>query len=126
MLKLSFEDGFVDSPSPSLCGLPGWKAGMIGQWAVHNDEVVIGLSDGSCPFGILDDGPSVGVRVHFARRIYITDVYEEDRIYPVNANLYVSKNGKLTTRQEAPENPSVGFVIGPPSSTNLNLKFFWI
>lgn len=64
------------------------------------------------------------ITVWFTRGIFQTDQFEMTP-YAVNANLYVSSNGKLTTEQTLPNQPSVAMVLVPPSSTNSMLEFIW-
>ena len=50
------------------------------------------------------------------RGIYATDQYDTTQKYPLNAVLFVSPEGKLTTRQATPFHPAIGMVLGPPSA----------
>ena len=61
----------------------------------------------------------------FTAGIYQTDQFEMVP-YAVNANLFVSASGKLTTEMTLPNQPSVGMVVVPPTSHNtiLEFKFF--
>lgn len=63
--------------------------------------------------------------IWFTAGIFQTDQYELVP-YAVNANLYVSANGKLTSEQSLPNQPCIGMVIVPPTSSNtvLEFKFF--
>ena len=63
------------------------------------------------------------VTIWFMRMIAQTDQYETNQIYPVNANLFVSENGLLTTSRPTPDHPGVAFVTGPPSSIFGTLEF---
>jgi hypothetical protein len=47
--------------------------------------------------------------------IFATDKFETNAIYPVNANLFVSETGMLTTRSQGDNFPPVGIVLAPPS-----------
>lgn len=64
------------------------------------------------------------VTLWFTRGIFQTDQYEMTP-FSVNSNLYVSANGKLTTEQTLPNQPSVAMVLVPPSAHNTMLEFLW-
>jgi hypothetical protein len=66
------------------------------------------------------------VTVWFNRMIFQTTSYESNQNYPLNANLFVSEDGFLTTRKPSAIHPSVGIVTGPPSSVSpmLEVLFF--
>lgn len=66
------------------------------------------------------------VTVWFTRLIAQTDQYETNQRYPINANLFVSEEGKLTTRQPSPNHPGVAIVTGTPTSVFSSLEFLWI
>lgn len=53
-----------------------------------------------------------------------TDIFEMVP-YAVNATLYVSPNGKLTTEKTIPNQPGIGIVIVPPTAHNAVLEFMW-
>jgi hypothetical protein len=65
------------------------------------------------------------VSVWWSRGIFQTDQYEMTA-YSVNATLFVSSRGKLTTEQTMPEQPGVGMCIVPPSAHNQFLEFIWL
>lgn len=62
------------------------------------------------------------VTVWFSRMIFETDMFESNQIYPLNANLFVSEIGLLTTRQPAPNYPAVAIVTAPPSPLMATLQ----
>jgi hypothetical protein len=66
------------------------------------------------------------VTVHYHRGIYATDQFDTLQIYPLNANLYVGLDGKLTTEQPTQDHPSIAVVTGPPSAVNGTLEFMWL
>ena len=66
------------------------------------------------------------VTIWFQRGIFQTDQYETNRRYPINANLFVSPSGLLTTHQPSPDHPGVAFVTGSPSAIHGTLEFYWI
>lgn len=66
------------------------------------------------------------VTVWFGRMLAETNMFEVNQIYPVNANLFVSELGLLTTRQPAPNYPSVAIVTAPPSTLAATLQFLWL
>lgn len=65
------------------------------------------------------------VTLWFTRGIYQTDQFEMVP-YSVNATLFVSENGKLTTERTLPNQPGVAMVVVPPSASNALLEFMWI
>jgi hypothetical protein len=64
------------------------------------------------------------VTLWFTRGIFQTDQYELVP-YGINANLYVSANGKLTSEQTIPNQPAVAMCLIPPSSHNAVLELLW-
>jgi len=60
----------------------------------------------------------------FTRGVFQTDQYEMVP-FSVNATLFVSQNGKLTTEQTIAEQPGVGMCIVPPTAHNPMLEFLW-
>ncbi len=66
----------------------------------------------------------VSVWIH--RFIGQTDKYETNQVYPINANLFVSEEGLLTTRQPMPNYPSVAIVTASPNSLLGSLEFMWL
>jgi hypothetical protein len=66
------------------------------------------------------------ITVWFQRMIAATDAFETNQRYPVNAPLFVSESGLLTTRQVQPDFPSVAIVTAPPTSMNGSLEFMWL
>ena len=72
------------------------------------------------------DDSTVGsgrVTVHYQRGIYAVDQFDTTQIYPLNANLYVGLDGKLTSKQPTENHPGIAYVTGPPSATNGTLEF---
>ena len=75
------------------------------------------------------DNTTIGsgrITVWFQRGIFETDQYDNTQKYPVNATLFVSGEGKLTTRQVTPQHPGIGIVTGPPTGINETLEFVWL
>jgi len=66
------------------------------------------------------------ITVWFQRMIAQVDKYETNRRYPVNANLFVSERGLLTTQQPTPNHPAVAIVTGPPTAIFGTLEFLWL
>jgi hypothetical protein len=62
------------------------------------------------------------VTVWFQRMIFQTDQYETNRRYPINANLFVSERGLLTTQQPSPDHPGIAIVTGAPSAIHGTLE----
>lgn len=63
--------------------------------------------------------------VWFDRMFFQTNQYETNQQYPVNASLYVSESGMLTTRKPGEMFPSVARVTSPPSPLNPMLEAMW-
>lgn len=63
------------------------------------------------------------VTIWFQRMIAQTDMYETNQRYPLNANLFVSECGLLTTRQPTPDHPGIAVVTGSPSAIFGTLEF---
>jgi hypothetical protein len=55
-----------------------------------------------------------------------SDQIESNQVFPLNANLYVSENGLLTTRKPSKDHPSIGFVTMPPSSVSPLIEAIWL
>lgn len=66
------------------------------------------------------------VTVWFQRMLAQCDKFETNQIYPLNANLFVSEIGLLTTRQPAPNYPAVAIVTAPPTPILGFLEFLWL
>jgi hypothetical protein len=66
------------------------------------------------------------VTVWFQRAIMQTDQFETNQRYPINANLFVNEEGKLTTRQPSAEHPGVAIVTGTPTSVFSSVEFLWL
>ena len=66
------------------------------------------------------------VTVWFQRIIAATDQFETNQRYPINANLFVSESGLLTTRQPSANHAAVAMVTGSPTSYSNNIEFLWI
>ena len=66
------------------------------------------------------------VTVWFNRMIFETDQFETNQRYPLNANLFVSEIGLLTTRQPTPNHAAVAFVTAPPTTIHGSLGAMWL
>lgn len=66
------------------------------------------------------------VTVWITRVIGQTDQFDTTQTYPINANLYVDCDGRLTSRQVSAEFPAVAIVTGSPSSILGSLEFMWL
>lgn len=66
------------------------------------------------------------VTVWFQRMLFQTDKFETNQIYPLNANLFVSEVGLLTTRQPAPNYPAIAIVTAPPTPILGFLEALWL
>lgn len=65
------------------------------------------------------------ITLWIGRGIFQTDQFEMCD-YPINATLFVSANGKLTTEKTLPNQPGMAMVIVPPSAHSPVLEFLWI
>lgn len=63
--------------------------------------------------------------IWFTRGVFQTDQFEMVP-YAVNATLFVSENGKLTTERTLPNQPGIAMVVVPPTAHNPLLEFMWI
>jgi len=63
------------------------------------------------------------ITIHYQRGIYATDQFDTTQIYPLNANLYVGLDGKVTSEQPTENHPGIAYVTGPPSAVNGTLEF---
>lgn len=63
--------------------------------------------------------------IWFTRGIFQTDQFETDVPFQVNAPLFVSPRGKLTTALTSPTQPGVAMCIVPPTAHNGMLEFIW-
>ena len=66
------------------------------------------------------------ITIWFMRGIFATSKYETNQRYPINANLFVSEAGLLTSRQPTPDFPGVALCTGSPSSISGTLEFLWL
>ena len=66
------------------------------------------------------------ITIWFARGIFQTDQFETDVPWALNATLFVSSRGKLTTEQTDPNQPGVGLCIVPPTGHHSVLEFLWL
>lgn len=63
--------------------------------------------------------------IWFERMIAETSMFETNRRYAINAPLFVSTAGLLTTVPPRSDYPSVGFVVAPPTALYGSLQFVW-
>ena len=66
------------------------------------------------------------VTVWFQRGIFATDQFDSLQRYPLNATLFCSAEGKLTTAQATADHPGIAIVTGPPSAIEGTLEFMWL
>lgn len=66
------------------------------------------------------------VTIWYQRMIIETSAFEANQIYPVNCNLFCSEQGLFTSRQYAPNIPSVGICTAPPSPLSATLQLMWL
>ena len=75
------------------------------------------------------DDSTVGsgrVTVWFQRFIGQTDQFDTTQRYPINANLFVGEDGKLTTRQPSEDHPGIAIVSGTPTSVFGSVEFIYL
>ena len=66
------------------------------------------------------------ITIWFHRVMAQTDQFEVNQRYPLNAPLFVSEAGKLTTRRPSDYHPTVAIVLAPPQSATPYLDFMWL
>jgi hypothetical protein len=66
------------------------------------------------------------VTIWYERIIAESNKFETNQIYPVNANLFVSEEGLLTSRQPFPNSPCVALVTGCPNALISTFQFMWL
>lgn len=66
------------------------------------------------------------ITIWFSRGIFQTDQFETNVPWQLNATLFVSSAGKLTTEQTDPNQPGVAICLIPPSGHNSVLEFLWL
>lgn len=66
------------------------------------------------------------VTIWYQKMIAETDKFETNQRYPLNAPLFVSEAGLLTTRQVDPDYPCVAIVTATPNSIMGTLQFMWL
>lgn len=75
------------------------------------------------------DNTTVGsgrVTIWVFRGLFESDQFDPHAVYPVNASLFVSPEGLLTTTQSSVEQVRVGIVTGPPTALISTLEFLWL
>jgi hypothetical protein len=65
------------------------------------------------------------ITVWFQRGIFETDQFDTTQRYVVNATLFASADGMLTTQQPSANHPGVAMVTGPPTGIVETLEFLW-
>ena len=110
-----------------------FNPGQIGQLKVAGNEIVCGTSDGTAPFGIIDDVKtptsnttqfSKRVTIWISKGVFETDQFDTLQRYSIGKSLFVDQNGILTTKQNT-ESREVGICCIPPSAESPVLKFLW-
>ena len=131
------------SPNSFICDIPVYlreRNGVIvfpAGTELNYDEDGDGIPDtikAICSYvyqvpGVPGDNSTLGsgrITVWFQRMIFITDKFEVSQRYPLNANLFVSEAGLLTTRQPTPTHPAIAIVTGPPSARSNNIECLWL
>ena len=66
------------------------------------------------------------VTIWFQRGLFATDKFDTRQKYPINATLFVTEEGLLTTQQISDRHPGVAICTGPPSSLVGSLEFLWL
>ena len=107
------------------------------------------LNHQSSPLGTVNDSVAVKVRYSFyvpnmpgvdttagstkvtvwanpAGFIGMTDQYETNVPYPLNAALYCSSKGRFTTERSMSNQPSIAMVTVPPTAANTMIEFVWL
>lgn len=106
-----------------------FRQGMVAQMVVDGNEVKFGLSDGTAPFGFIDDNVASAtisgkIAVWYSEGIYITDEFDVSEPYWLNCKLFVRKDGRITSKQTIPNQPSIGICLGPPTDKINKMQVF--
>ncbi len=76
---------------------------------------------------VIGDDSTAGshrMTIWFQRGIFATDSFDTAATYPLNANLFISPDGKLTTKQSSANIPSIALVTAPPSPVGQSMLEF--
>jgi hypothetical protein len=121
-LVLNKRNGIITLPANSILN---WDANGDGR----NDSVKAICNYVYQVPNLPGDDTTLGsnrVTIWFQRGIFATDQFDSLARYPLGAVLFVSTDGKLTTRQPTTNHPGVAMVTGPPSAINGTLEFLWM
>lgn len=66
------------------------------------------------------------VSVWISRMLAETDQFETNQVYKLSAPLFCSEQGLLTSRQPAPNYPSIAVVTAPPNALLSSLQFLFL
>lgn len=108
------------------------KVGQIAQLSTDGNQIMAVASDGTAPMGLVIKKVKVKnkktgsishrVKICVSKVLIETDNYETDQKYPINANVFLSKDGKYSTKQELHNHAVVGMVTMPPTASNSMLQ----
>ena len=68
---------------------------------------------------------SDGISMFFGLWVFETDQFDTTQRYVVNATLFASADGTLTTQQPSANHPGVAMCTGPPTGIVETLEFLW-
>jgi hypothetical protein len=123
-------EGLILNPVNGILTLPaGSLLNYDNDGDNHNDSVRTIVNYVYQVPSLPGDDTTIGsnrMTVWFQRGIFATDQFDPLQRYPLNATLFVSAEGKLTTRQSTAEHPGVAIVTGPPSAIEGSLEFLWL
>lgn len=132
MLKLV---GVVENPFTFLVDPEAeFSPGQMAQFKAVGDEIVCGRSDGTSPFGLIDDikitngedTTAVSGRVTvWMKGIFATDQYDTTDRYSKGATLYCNKDGIFTVSNPSGLCPSVATVTRKPDAEDQTLELVW-
>lgn len=106
--------------------------GQLAQLKVVGDKIVCGVSDGTAPYGIIDDLSNSTVKhsefitVWATKGSFETDQYDTTQLYKDKMRLYCGSDGRLTSRKSSDLQVPVATVDKSPCSCSPTLLFSWI
>ncbi len=112
-----------------------FQPGQMAQMKVIGNTIVCGLSDGTSPYGIIDDinvscqncstVKSGRVTVWFRAALFETDQFDTTKLYRKEMILYCDEYGRFTTKSGI-SRPPVATVVRAPNEEKPNLELEWI
>ncbi len=133
VLPSSFISNPVDCELKSVNGVITFMAGtplnfdMDGDGSEDSIRTVVSYSY-QVP-NVMGQDTTMGshrITIWYGRMIFATDKFETSQQYPINASLFSSPSGLLTTKQYNPIYPGIAIVTAPPSAVLGSLEAMFI